>query len=163
MQKEEKGFEGLVCYQHALKLLRAAYKLAKEMPNYERYNLSDQLRRASLSTLLNIAEGYGRYHYYHYLDKIHFFYYARGSLCETLSAFIGAHAIGYVDKEQLAWAREVEAEAEKSLNGYISFIRKQHQGDKEFGNQLIREEIPRYHVIINIDQESDSESLVPDH
>ena len=160
MQNEKKGFEGLACYQHALNLLRAAYQLAKEMPNYERYNLSDQLRRASLSTLLNIAEGYGRYHY---LDKIHFFYYARGSLCETLSAFISAHAIEYIDDEQLAWAKEVEVEAEKSLNGYISFIRRQRQGNREFGNQYIREERSEYRVILDVDQESDSESLVPDH
>jgi four helix bundle protein len=137
-----------------LKLLRAAYKLAKELPHYERYNLADQLRRASLSTLLNLAEGYGRYHY---LDKIHFFYYARGSLCETLSAFISAHAIGYVGEEQLTLTREVEAEAEKSLNGYISFIRRQRQGDKEFGNQYIREERAEYRVTLNVDQESDSE------
>ena len=44
------------------------------------------MRRASVSIGLNIAEGYGRYHY---LDCLRFYYHiARGSLDETLSGFI---------------------------------------------------------------------------
>ncbi|MCX7596724.1 MAG: four helix bundle protein [Fischerella sp.] len=63
---EYRGFESLDFYQDGLKLLKAAYRLSKSLPDYERYNLSDQLRRASCSVLLNIAEGYGRDRY---LDK----------------------------------------------------------------------------------------------
>jgi four helix bundle protein len=137
-------FENLVCYQQALILLKAAYRLAENLPKYECYNLADQIRRASQSAVLNIAEGYGRYHY---LEKLHFFYIARGSLCETLSAFIGAHQVGYIDDQQFAWARSIESEAEKALNGYISFIRKQRLGSEEFGNRLVREESPDYWVI----------------
>lgn len=70
---------------------------------------------------MNIAEGYGRFHY---LDRLRFFYIARGSLTEVLSAFTAASSLGYVDDEQLASVRETETEAEKSLNGYIAFIRK---------------------------------------
>ncbi len=58
----------------------------------ERDNLSAQLRRAACSILLNIAEGYGRYHY---LDRLRFLYIAPGSLSETLSAFIIAQTLGY--------------------------------------------------------------------
>ena len=142
-QKQEYGFESLASYQHSIKLLQAAYKLAKGLPAFERYNLADQIRRSALSVLLNIAEGYGRYHY---LDKIRFFYIARGSLTETLSAFIIAQQLGYVDDEQLEWARKIEAEAEKSLNGYIAFIRKQQQGSKEFGDKYMSEERLEYSI-----------------
>ena len=65
----DKGFESLEFYQDSLKLLKATYRLANELPNYERYNLSDQMRRASCSMLLNIAESYGRYHY---LERLRF-------------------------------------------------------------------------------------------
>ncbi len=89
MKEEEKvverGFETLDFYQDSKILLKASYKLAEGLPTYEKYNLSDQLRRASCSILLNISEGYGRYHY---LDRLRFFYIARGSLSETLSAFV---------------------------------------------------------------------------
>jgi hypothetical protein len=52
----ERGFESLEFYQDSLKLLKASYKLAGDLPKYEQYNLSSQLRRASSSILLNIAE-----------------------------------------------------------------------------------------------------------
>jgi four helix bundle protein len=89
---ERRSFESLDFYQDGLKLLKAAYRLADTLPDYERYNLSDQLRRASCSILLNIAEGYGRYHY---LDRLRFLYIARGSLAETTSIFIIAASLNY--------------------------------------------------------------------
>jgi four helix bundle protein len=147
----EMGFEGLACYQHGLRLFDAAYRLAARLPTHERYNLADQLRRAALSVLLNIAEGYGRYHY---LDKLRFFYFARGSLCETLSGFVAARQAGYIEDEQLAWVRSTEVETEKSLNGYINFIRKQQQGSTEYGHKLLREDGPEYHIPVPIDDEA---------
>ena len=139
----------MVSYKHYFPLLKAAYKLAQSLPAHEKYNLADQIRRASLSVLLNIAEGYGRFHY---LDKLRFFYIARGSLTEVLSAFIVANSLGYADDEQLAWVRETEMEAEKSLNGYIAFIRKQQQGGSEYGHNYVRDEQPEYQVSIKQDE-----------
>lgn len=161
-----KGFEGLSCYQHALRLFDAAYRSAERLPDHERYNLADQLRRAALSVLLNIAEGYGRYHY---LDKLRFFYIARGSLCETLSACVAAFHAGYVDDAQLAWMRTSEAETERLLNGYIGFIRKQQQGGAEFGMTVIREQEPEYTIALSLGAAqsaagmTDPQSQVPDH
>lgn len=136
MEESDKGFESLDFYQDGLKLLKASYKLAEDLPSYERYNLSDQLRRASCSILLNIAEGYGRYHY---LERLRFLYIARGSLAETLSAFIIAQKLGYCNEAQLNWSREMKQKIEKNLNGYCRFIRKQQQGGKEYGNQYLQE------------------------
>ncbi|MBO3458548.1 four helix bundle protein [Aetokthonos hydrillicola Thurmond2011] len=133
---EDKGFESLEFYQDSLKLLKAAYRLAESLPDKERYNLSDQLRRAACSIVLNIAEGYGRYHY---LDRLRFMYIARGSLAETKSAFIIAETVGYCSTEQLNWVSQIKGQIEKSLNGYCRFIRSQQQGGAEYGNQYIRD------------------------
>ena len=38
---EDIGFESLEFYQDSLKLLKAAYRLANDLPNHEPYNLSD--------------------------------------------------------------------------------------------------------------------------
>jgi four helix bundle protein len=138
---EAKTLEGLRCYQLALQLFDAAYRLAAASPDDEEYNLASQLRRAALSTVLNIAEGYGRYHY---LDKLRFFYIARGSLFETRAAFAAARAVGYTTSEQQEWAHSTEAEALRSLNGYIAFIRRQRQGQEEFGSKAMHEEIAPY-------------------
>ena len=129
-------FEELRFYQTAMTLLKAAYKLAEQLPDSEKYNLASQLRRAALSTPLNIAEGYGRYHF---PDRLRFFYYARGSLLETLSGFVAAHAVGYIDDEQLAWARQTTSEAAAALNAYINYIREQKQGAETYGDKYVHE------------------------
>jgi len=133
---KDRGFESLEFYQDSLKLLKAAYRLAEELPNYERYNLSDQIRRASCSILLDISEGYGRCHY---LERLRFLYIARGSLAETLSAFIVAESLEYCSNEQLNWVRRLKEKIEKNLNGYCRFIRSQQQGKKEYGDQYVKE------------------------
>ncbi|MBW4686177.1 MAG: four helix bundle protein [Komarekiella atlantica HA4396-MV6] len=129
----DRGFESLDFYQDSLKLLKAAYRLADSLPDFERFNLSDQLRRAACSVLLNIAEGYGRYHY---LDRLRFMYIARGSLTETKSAFIIAESLGYCNTEQLHWVSQLKDQIEKGLNGYCRFIRSQQQAKEEYGTRL---------------------------
>lgn len=133
----DKGFESLEFYKDSLRLLKAAYRLADGLPDYERFNLSDQLRRATCSIVLNIAEGYGRYHY---LERLRFLYIARGSLAETKSAFIIAENLGYCTIEQLNWVSQINEHIEKALNGYCRFIRSQQQGVNEYGDQYIREQ-----------------------
>ncbi|MBD2604881.1 four helix bundle protein [Scytonema hofmannii FACHB-248] len=133
----DKDFESLEFYKDSLKLLKAAYRLADSLPDYERFNLSDQLRRAACSIVLNIAEGYGRYHY---LERLRFLYIARGSLAETKSAFIIAENLGYCTIEQLNWVSQINEHIEKALNGYCRFIRSQQQGVNEYGDHYIREQ-----------------------
>ena len=130
---QDRGFESLDFYQDSLKLLKAAYRLANSLPGCERYNLSDQLRRAACSVLLNIAEGYRRYHY---LDRLRFMYIACGSLTQTKSAFIIAESLGYCNTEQLNWVSQLKDRIEKGLNGYCRFIRSQQQGKEEYGTRL---------------------------
>lgn len=142
MNREQRGFEDLECYQLALLVLKAVYEAAERLPTDEKYNLVSQVRRAGTSVVLNIAEGYGRYHY---LDSLRFYYIARGSLNEVLSGFIAIDALGYSQNE-LPRQRELCHSALRSLNGYIRYIQKQQQGMKEYGNQYLREDQPIYHL-----------------
>ena len=137
MAEYDEGFEGLAFYRDSLVLVKAAYRAAESFPGHERFALADQVRRASSSVCLNIAEGYGRYHY---LDRLRFMYIARGSLNETLSAFIVANTVGYVDDEQIGWVRDIVDRIERNLNGYCKFIRQQAQGQSEFGTKTIKED-----------------------
>ena len=119
-----------------------AYQVVKWLPPEERYNLADQLRRAGVSATLNIAEGYGRYHY---LDSLRFYYIARGSLDEVLSAFITCDKVGLL-KGELARQRELCHSALRSLNGYIRYVRGQRQGRQEYGDRMMHEDGPLYTV-----------------
>lgn len=50
-------FEDLEVWELAIKLNGFAYEIAEKLPDSEKYNLSSQLKRASTSIALNIAEG----------------------------------------------------------------------------------------------------------
>lgn len=53
-------FEKLDVYQRAVDLAERVAVLTKTFPAQGHYHMVDQLRRASLSVSLNIAEGNGR-------------------------------------------------------------------------------------------------------
>ncbi|MCL7454357.1 MAG: four helix bundle protein [Anaerolineae bacterium] len=146
-EKERRGFEDLECYALALQVVKQAYGLAKRLPEIEKYNLAAQVRRSAASVTLNIAEGYGRYHY---LDSLRFYYIARGSLTETLSAFVTCEAVGYLVSNELVLLRNLVHSALRSLNGYIGYVRKQQRGQNEYGNQLLREDQPLYHITLEL-------------
>jgi four helix bundle protein len=57
-----RSYRDLEVYQEAYNLAIAAHKLTRTFPDFERYELSSQLRRAAVSIPVNIAEGYGRKH-----------------------------------------------------------------------------------------------------
>lgn len=140
---QQRGFEDLECYQLALKVMQEAYSVIRRLPPQEKYNLDPQMRKCSVSGVQNIAEDYGRYHY---LESIRFFYIARGSLAETLSAFIVCDTLGYTVGE-LPKQRDLCQQAIRSLNGYIRYVRTQKQGHQEYGNgPLLRESPPSYLV-----------------
>ena len=68
VERPRYGFEDLEVYRHARQFRTKMYVLARKLPDYEKFNLTSQIRRASLSLTNNIEEGHGRYHY---LENIH--------------------------------------------------------------------------------------------
>ena len=147
------GFENLDVYKLALKVVQEAYKISHSLPSEEKYNLANQTRRAGVSVALNIAEGYGRYYY---LDSLRFYYIARGSLEEVLSAFIICDQVGYTTNE-LPHQRELCGNAVRALNGYIRYVRDQKRGQKEYGDQAVKNEVASY----EIDFTSSDEEYLP--
>ncbi len=74
-------FEKLEVYQRAVDLAEKIDGLTETFATRGNYRLVDQLRRASLSISLNIAEGNGRWHAN---DRKNFFRIARGSAFECV-------------------------------------------------------------------------------
>jgi four helix bundle protein len=56
---QEYRFERLRVYQDAMNLVEKVYELCRKLPSDEKYALADQLKRSSVSVVLNIAEGSG--------------------------------------------------------------------------------------------------------
>jgi len=111
-------------------VLKIYEKVLPLIPLEEKWNLTSQLRRSSLSISANIAEGYGRFYYQ---ENIRFCYIARGSLEETLSHLVVAFEAKYIPEAVYEQFETEGEEIDKMLNGYIAFLKKSKQGADEPG------------------------------
>jgi len=71
----------LEVYQLARELSRLAWKIFEKSSWEDKKIMGFQLVESADSIGANIAEGYGRYHY---LDRLKFYYYSRGSYMENI-------------------------------------------------------------------------------
>lgn len=83
MEKANKGYHKLIVWQRARELVKLIYQLTESFPKAEEFGLKGQLRRASVSVVLNIVEGYRRSTT---KDFLHFLNTADGSLSELEAA-----------------------------------------------------------------------------
>lgn len=89
--------ERLDVYQLAVDFVSKADELVKELPRGRGY-LIDQLQRASLSVVLNIAEGAGKYSP---KDKASFYTRARGSAMECAAVLDVCSRLELINDENL--------------------------------------------------------------
>lgn len=75
----------LEVYQLARELSKVGWEIYQELYWQDKKTMGDQFIRAVDSVGANITEGYFRYHF---LDKIKFYYNARGSLAECLDYWL---------------------------------------------------------------------------
>ena len=89
------NFEKLEVYQDSIVLATMIYNLTKKFPKEELFGIVNQLRRASVSIALNIAEGSsrGRKEFAHFLDM------ARGSCYELVPLIRISLDLKYITNE----------------------------------------------------------------
>ena len=85
------SFKDLVVWQRAIQLSLMTYKLTSSFPESERFGLTNQMRRASVSIASNIAEGYGKSSKGEYLLYLG---HARGSNFEVQTQLVLAEELG---------------------------------------------------------------------
>ena len=115
-----KTFEDLDAYKAAREFRKKMYGVARRLPDFEKFVLADQIRRAALSLTNNIAEGHGRFHF---LDQIKFMLQARGSLEELLDDLNVCEDESYLTKTEIEALKHEAWGVHKLLNGYIRFLR----------------------------------------
>jgi four helix bundle protein len=101
------------------------YAAARKLPDFEKYELGRQIRRASVSLTNNIAEGHGRYHY---LDEIKFQLQSRGSLAELIDDLNVCQDEDYLSAAEIVELKEQAKEVQRLINGYIRFLRSRKSG-----------------------------------
>jgi len=106
------SFKDLSVWQRAVQLTIEIYKLTNGFPSSERFGLTNQLRRASVSVASNIAEGYGRSTKGEYLQ---FLGHARGSISEVETQLVIARALNFGAKDNLDLAESLCSEVGRLL------------------------------------------------
>jgi four helix bundle protein len=99
----------------------AIYKLTSAFPDSERFGLTNQLRRASVSVASNIAEGYGRSTKGEYLL---FLGHARGSNCELQTQLVIARELGFGPEPSHGIAQSLSEEVSRMLFAIMSKLKK---------------------------------------
>jgi four helix bundle protein len=116
MDEKITSFTQLRTWQKARELAVYVYKITLEFPSSEKFGLSSQLQRASVSVAANIAEGFSRSGP---KDKAQFYGVALGSLTETLSHAYIANDLGFIKKDKLLIMEESAGDLHRMINGLI--------------------------------------------
>jgi len=117
-------FEDIKAWQKARDLAKSTYAITSQRNFAKDYSLKDQISRASVSVMSNIAEGYARQ-----TDKefAQFLYIALGSVAEVQSQLYVAQDLGYVSNAQFEQIYELSSETARLINGFIKYLRSTDQ------------------------------------
>jgi four helix bundle protein len=91
--------EKLNLWKKAIEFVVAIYKVTEGFPKDEKFGLTSQLRRASVSIVANVAEGAGRRSSKEFRQ---FLSHAQGSASEVDTELIIAHRLAYLTKSDYA-------------------------------------------------------------
>jgi four helix bundle protein len=114
------SFKDLVVWQRAIEMSLAIYKLTSAFPDSERFGLTNQLRRASVSVASNIAEGYGRSTRGEYLQ----FLGHRGSNFEVQTQLIISEGLKFGIEQSRRTADSLSSEVSRMLVAMMSKLKK---------------------------------------
>jgi four helix bundle protein len=116
-----KSYRDLEVWQRSMQLAKRIYQVTQSFPNEERFGLTNQLRRASVSGPSNLAEGHARFGPG---DFSRFISIAMGSVAEIETQILLSTELGYVRAEL---SRELMTDLEtvgKMLRGLAKSITK---------------------------------------
>ena len=134
-----KSFEELIIWQESRKFTSNIYKLTKNFAKEELYGLTSQIRRAAISIMSNIAEGFDRKTT---KEFIHFLIIARASASEVQNDLYISLDLNYINKEDFKTHYDHARKIGKLINGLITYLKSQTKSYTK--TTKINEQIQQY-------------------
>ncbi len=110
-------FEDIEAWKEARLLVKEIYQQVRSIKDY---GFRDQIQRAAISVMSNIAEGFDRGSN---KEFIQFLIIARGSVSEVKSLSYAALDIGYIDDETFNKISERCLKLTSLINGFIRYLK----------------------------------------
>ena len=114
-------FEDIQGWQKARKLVAAVYEISNDSLFAKDFGLRDQIRRAAVSVMLNIAEGFARKTNREFSQFLVIFH---GSAAEVQSALYVALDQRYISQEQFKTLYKMADETSKTIMGFTNYLKK---------------------------------------
>ena len=124
MSKKIQRFEDLIAWQKARELTRQIYEITRHDDFAKDFGLKDQIQRAAVSIMSNIAEGFergGRGEFHQFLST------AKASCAEVRSQLYVALDVGYLDQAAFVRLMEQAEEVARILGGLRAAVDKQRR------------------------------------
>ena len=121
-------FEDLEVYKSAREFRKVMYAVTRSLPDFEKYDLASQIRRAAVSLTNNIAEAHGRFHY---PDQIRFILHSRGSLEELVDDLNVSIDENYLPTGEVEKLKEQASGVLILINGYLRHLRSRSSSVQE--------------------------------
>jgi len=113
-------FEDIEAWQKARELTREIYRISNQGSFARDFGLRDQIRRAAVSIMSNIAEGFGRGGN---KEFIQFLSTAKGSASEVQAQLYVALDAEYITKEQFQKIYSRTEETSRMIGGLLRYLR----------------------------------------
>ena len=134
-----KSFEELIIWQEARKFTNNIYKLTKNFPQEELYGLTSQIRRAAVSVMSNIAEGFDRRTTKEFIS---FLIIARASVSEVQNDLYISLDLNYINTENFQTNYDYAQKIAKLINGLVTYLKSQTENYTK--TTKINEQIQQY-------------------
>ncbi|MFY9618180.1 MAG: four helix bundle protein [Pyrinomonadaceae bacterium] len=116
-----KKFEEIEAWRKARELTKRIYKISRTTSFARDFGLKDQIRRASVSIMSNIAEGYDRSGTGEFIQ---FLATAKGSAAEVKCQLYVALDQSYIDEHTFVELTSLAAETGNMIGGLINYLRR---------------------------------------
>ncbi len=127
-------FEDLICWQKSRELAKGIYRAFK---NCSDYGFRDQIQRAAVSIISNIAEGFERGTKQEFINYL---YIAKGSAGEVRAQLYIALDIGYLNIETFKYLNNLAKECSRLIQSFTEKVK----GGSKIGTQFKAIEKPDF-------------------
>ena len=112
-------FEEIQSWQRARELNRQIYEITKDAHFSKDFSLRDQIRRATVSIMANIAEGFGRKSKKEFANFLNM---AHGSAAEVQCHLYIALDQNYISRKEFEELYERVEEVSKMIQGFMNYL-----------------------------------------